>query len=41
MKGEMKGDFKETGMVFVYSEGRIKGTGSLEVVGRERKRDRL
>lgn len=37
----MKGDSKETGMVFVHSEGRTKGTGSLEVAGRENRRDRL
>lgn len=36
----MKGDSKETGVVFVYSEGRTKGTGSLEVADRESRRDR-
>lgn len=39
-KGEMKGDSKETGMVFVHREGRTKGTGSLGVVGRKSRRGR-
>lgn len=40
MKGETKGDSKETAMV-VHSEGRTKGMGSLEVASRESRRDRL
>lgn len=41
MEGEMKGDSKETGMVFVHSEGRTKEMGSLEVAGRGSRRARL
>ena len=38
---EMKGDSTETGVVFVHSEGRTKGTGSLEVAGKDSRRHRL
>lgn len=38
MKGEVKRGCEETDMVFVHSEGRTKGTGSLEVAGRKSRR---